>query len=167
MTDDPATMKQLADLKKQIEKIVGKAIDAEPSQLINLAHPVGSSYYEEGSQVTWYRTFFPGKFCVSPVTLLDASGHSATGPDGTRVFLLSAFICSSLNSFSEPAFLLATPKTASACFITLTHQIVPDQNSPGYNDVQITARSWGPSGTAAANVPFDWRCRVVSNPIIE
>ena len=29
MTDDPATMKQLADLKKQIEKIVGKAIDAD------------------------------------------------------------------------------------------------------------------------------------------
>ncbi len=167
MTDDPVTMKKLAELKKQIEKIVGRDIEAEPGQLINLAHPVGSAYYEEGSQVTWYRTFFPGKFCVSPVTLLDASGHSSTGADGTRVFLLSTFICSSLNSFSEPAYLLATPKTASACFITLTHQIVPDQNHPGYNDVQVTAHSWGPNGTAAANVPFDWRCRVVSNPIIE
>ena len=70
MTDDPATMKQLADLKKQIEKIVGKAIDAEPSQLINLAHPVGSSYYEEGSQVTWYRTILPGQ-------VLRKSGHAA------------------------------------------------------------------------------------------
>ena len=73
MSDDPATMKQLAELKKQIEKIVGKAIDAEPGQLINLAHPVGSSYYEEGSQLTWYRTLYlPGSF-ASPVTLLDAA----------------------------------------------------------------------------------------------
>jgi hypothetical protein len=167
MSDDSVTTEKLTEFKTTIERIVGEEITGDPDQLVNLAYPVGSSYYEEGGQATWYRIFFPGKFCVNPVTLLDASGHTSTGADGTRVFLLSTFICSALNYFSAPVFLLATPKTASPCYVTLAHQIVPDPNNPGYNDVQITAYSWGPTGAAAPDIPFDWRCRVVSNPIIE
>jgi hypothetical protein len=166
MTIDPELETKLAELKKQLEKVAGKQIDASPEQLAIFAYPVGSAFYEENSQVLWRRIIFPGKFCVSPVTLLDASGRSFTGTDGKSVFLLSSFICSDLNSFSEPVFLLGTPHVANACYVTLTHAIVPDPNHPGYNDVQITAYSWGPNGKAAPNISFDWRCRVVSAPII-
>jgi hypothetical protein len=166
MTLDPKLESKLAELKKQIEKITGTQIDAGPEQLAIFSFPAGSAFYEESSQVLWRRIIFPGKFCVSPVTLLDASGRSSTGTDGKIVFLLSSFICSDLNSFSEPVYLLATPHVAQACYMTVTHAIVPDSNHPGYNDVQITAYSWGPNGTAAPNISFDWRCRVVSNPII-
>jgi hypothetical protein len=166
MNIDPELARKLAELKKQLEAVTGKEIDASPEQLAAFAYPAGSAFYEENSQVLWRRIIFPGKFCVSPVTLLDASGRSSTGTNGTIVFLLSSFICSDINSFSEPVFLLATPHVASACYITMTHQIVPDQNHPGYNDVQITAHAWGPNGTPAPNISFDWRCRVVSNPII-
>ncbi len=166
MTIDPELERKLAEIKKELEKVAGKQIDAGPEQLAIFSYPAGSAFYEENSQVLWRRIIFPGKFCVSPVTLLDASGRSFTGADGKSVFLLSSFICSDLNSFSEPVFLLATPHVTNACYMTLTHAIVPDPNHPGYNDVQISAYSWGPNGMAAPNISFDWRCRVVSNPII-
>jgi hypothetical protein len=156
---------KLANLKKRIEEITGKEIDASAEQLITFAYPVGSAFYEQNSEVLWRRIIWPGQFCVSPVTLLDASGRSTTGSDGKSVFLLSYFICRSNNFFSEPVFLLATPYAANPCYITVTHQIVPDPNTVP-NDVQITAYAWSASGTPAPNISFDWRCRVVSTPII-
>jgi hypothetical protein len=64
-------------------------------------------------------------------------------------------------------FLLATPKTASPCYITLIHQLIKDPNNPNFFiDVEITAFTWKPGGEADPNIAFDWRCRVVSNPII-
>lgn len=166
MTIDPELAKKLEELEKQLEHITGKHIDAGPEQLALFSYPAGSAFYEQSSQVLWRRIIFPGKFCVSPVTLLDASGRSFTGTDGKSVFLLSNFICSDINSFSEPVFLLATPHVANACYMTVTHAIVADSNHPGFNDVQITAYSWGPNGIAAPNISFDWRCRVVSNQVI-
>jgi hypothetical protein len=156
----------LTELKAQLEKATGKEIDANAEQLAFFSFPVGSAFYEENSQVTSRRIIFPGKFCTSPVKLLDASGRTSTGADGKRVFLLSDFICSDINSFSEPVFLLATPKTASACYVTLTHELIKNPNNPTFNDVQITAFTWKPNGEANPNIAFDWRCRVVSNLII-
>jgi hypothetical protein len=49
----------------------------------------------------------------------------------------------------------------------LTHQLIKDPNNPNFfNDVEITAFAWKPGGEADPNIAFDWRCRVVSNPII-
>jgi hypothetical protein len=168
MSINPEMATKLAELKKQLEEIAGQEIEVS-AELLDVFFPVGSALYEENSQVTRYRIILPGgvvKSCLTPVTLLDASGRSSTGSDGKGVFLLSKFICSSLNSFSEPVFLLATPHVTNPCYTTMTHEIVPDANNPGFNDVQITAYTWGPNGTPAPNISFDWRCRVVSNPII-
>ena len=74
--DDQMSAK-LAELKKQLEKISGKEIDASAEQLASFSFPVGSAFYEENSQVTSRRIIFPGKFCTSPLTLLDASGRHA------------------------------------------------------------------------------------------
>lgn len=166
MANDDKVSASLTELKTQLEKISGKEIDASAEQLKLFSFPVGSAFYEENSQVASRRIIFPGKFCTSPVTLLDASGHSSTGGDGKRVFRLRDFICSDLNSFSEPVFLLATPKTTSACYITLTHHLIQNPDNSTFNDVEITAFTWKPNGEAAPNIAFDWRCRVVSNPII-
>ena len=167
MDFDTRMSAKLSELKKQLEDIAGKEIEATPEQLAIFSFPVGAAFSEENSSITSRRIIFPGKFCTSPVTLLDASGRTSTGTDGTRTFRLTDFICSSVNSFSEPVFVLATPKTASACYVTITHQLVSNPNNPGsFSDVQFTAFTWKANGTADPNIPFDWRCRVVSNPII-
>jgi len=166
MSVDSDMETKLAELKKDIEKVVGREIQADPDQLAIFAFPTGAAFYEENSQVLWRRIIIPGKFCVSPVTLLDASGRSFTGSNGKVTFSLSDFICSDINSFSEPVNLLGTPHMASPCFVTMTHQIVPNPNSPTFNDVQITAFSWNAAGKPAPSISFDWRCRVVSNTII-
>ena len=45
----------------------------------------------------------------------------------------------------------------------MTHVLVPNPNVPGaFNDLQITVFTWKPNGTAAPNVSFDWRCRLLS-----
>jgi hypothetical protein len=46
------------------------------------------------------------------------------------------------------------------------HELVRNPDSPIFNDLQITAFTWKPNGEPAPNIPFDWRCRVVSNIII-
>jgi len=170
MSIDPEMAGKLAELKKQLEEVTGREIDASPEQLAIFAFPVGSAFYaaaDESAEVLWRRIIFPGKFCVTPVRLLEASGRSTTGSDGKSVFLLSEFICSGANEFSEPVYLLATPHVATACYMTMTHEIIPrDPPSPPFNDVRITAYSWAPNGIAAPNISFDWRCRVPSAEII-
>jgi hypothetical protein len=122
--------------------------------------------YEDHSQVASRRIISAGNLGTGPLTFLDASGRASTGPDGRRVFRLSDFVCD-INSFSEPVFLIATPKTSRACHVTLTHELIENPSDPGsFSDVEITAFTWKPNGTADPNIVFDWRCRVVSNPII-
>jgi len=44
---------------------------------------------------------------------------------------------------------------------------VPDPNNPSFNnDLQITLFAWDANGAAAPSVSIDWRCRLVSLPII-
>jgi hypothetical protein len=170
-TDLPEMSKKLVELKKQLEEITGKEIDVSPEQLAIFSYPAGSAFYaaaDENAQVLLRRIIFPGKICMTSVNLLEASGRSTTGANGKSVFLLSNFICADLNQFSEPVYLLATPHVAQACYVTMTHQIVPtNPPQPPFNDVQITAYAWGPNGKAAPNISFDWRCRVPSAVIIE
>ena len=161
---DPEMARKLAELKRQLEDIAGKKIDESPEQLAIFSVPVGSASNEENSQVLVKLIAVGRKFCVTPITLLDASGRSTTGTDGKSVFLLSSFLCANINQFSEPVFLLATPHAANACYTTMTYDIVA--NPDGGNDVQITAHAWRPNGVAAPNISFDWRCRVVSPPVV-
>jgi hypothetical protein len=44
----------------------------------------------------------------------------------------------------------------------MTHVLVPNPNVPGaFSDLQITVFTFKPNGTAAPNVSFDWRCRLL------
>ena len=109
----------------------------------------------------------PGKSCSQasalPANLFDVSSRSSTGADGKAVFLLSDFICSTINSFAEPVNVVVTPNTTTPCYATMTHVLVPNPNVPGaFKDLQITVFTFKPNGTAAPNVSFDWRCRLLS-----
>jgi len=150
------------NIKKQLETLTGNKIDVSAEELIKvLRYPVGAYDYTDGS-AAWRWIFFPGKSC-SDASLLDVSGVSFTEADGTRVFLLSDFVCFPLNrpTLAEPINVVATARSTTPFFVTTTHALVNNGT-----DVQITVFAWDDKGAAAPNVTFDWRCRVVSIPVI-
>jgi hypothetical protein len=164
--------RKLTELKKQLEAISGAEIDASPEQLIQLFFRVSLS--SSGDGVVMSRSIIlPGKSCVQtsafqpPASLLDVSSRSSTGADGKRVLLITDFICSTLNLFSEPVSLVVTPNSATPCYATMTHSLVPNPSAPGsFNDLQITVFTWNAQGVAAPDISFDWRCRLLSLGII-
>jgi hypothetical protein len=160
MSKKPQQTTQGAEIKRQLEAITGHEIDVSADMLLKLWYPAGAYNYAEGN-ATWRSILFPGKRC-NAATLLDASGVSSTGSDGKRVFLLSDFVCfAQLNALAEPINVVATPRSETPFFLTMTHAL----NNTA-NDVQITVFAWDSNGTPAPNVIFDWRCRVVSVQII-
>jgi hypothetical protein len=150
-----------ADIKKQLEELTGHKIDFSTEQFVKiLSYPIGAYDYTDGS-AAWRRIIFPGKTC-SNATLLDVSGVLFTETDGKRVFLLSDFVCfPQLRSLAEPINVVATARSTTPFFVTTAHALINNGT-----DVQITVFAWDAKGAAAPNVTFDWRCRVVSNPII-
>jgi hypothetical protein len=156
----------LDNLKKDLETAAGRRIDLPSDQIINFRWPVGAHDYADGS-VLWRSIFFPGQSCVAS-SLLDASSSSSTGANGTVTFLLSSSICLPLvRSLAAPINLEATVRASTPSFLTMSYTLVADPNSPqNHNDVQITVYTWDAHGAPAPNVAFDWRCRLVSNPII-
>jgi hypothetical protein len=166
MEIDAALSAKLAELKKQLEGISGQKIDASPEQLFPLFFRVSLASSEDGTILS-RGLIFPGTSCSQasalPANLLDVSSRSTTGADGKAVFLLSNFICSTVNSFAEPVNVVVTPNAATPCYATMTHVLVPKPNAPGvFNDLQITVFTWTPNGTVAPNISFDWRCRLLS-----
>jgi hypothetical protein len=160
---DQAT--KLAELKKQLEDLAGQEIDVSPEQLIKLTFAIGLQSTADGEVISTL-LIPPGKSC-SRARLLDASGHSSTDATGQRSFLLSDFLCIGRYSFAEPIHLVATPRSVRPSYVTAVFSLVPDPNTPGvFNDLKITIFAWQPNGTAAPNVAFDWRCRLVSYEII-
>lgn len=152
------------EVNEQVQAATGREIDIPADKLINLWYPTGVHDYTDG-RLAWRSiiALFPPR-CDS-ATLLDASGTSVTGADGKRVFLLSDVVClPPQRLLAEPINLLATPRTASPFYVTTEHSLL----NPGTytSDVQITLFSWDKNGAAAPDVTFDWRCRVVSLPVI-
>jgi hypothetical protein len=166
MEKKPAKAVDPAEVKKQLEALAGQKIDIPEDQIAIFRWPVGAHDYVDGT-VLWRSIIFPGQNCIAS-TLLDGSGVTATGANGQVTFLLSSFICLPLvRSLAEPVNVLATPRTTTPVFVTATHILVLDPNNPhSYNDVQITVYSWDTNVALAPGVPFDWRCRLVSNQII-
>ena len=143
------------DVKKKVEALVGHRIEASGEELIRLVFAVGAFAFKDGN-VTSRSIFFPSKTCSSG-RLLDASGVSSTGTDGKRVFLLSDFVCfPEFTQLTNPVNVVATPRSESPFFVTMTHSLV---NTPA-TDVQITVFAWDANGAPAPNVVFDWRCLV-------
>ena len=163
MEIDAKLLKKVEELKKQLEGISGQKIDASPEQLIPLFFRVSLLTSEDG--VIMSRSIiFPGKSCSQasalPANLFDVSSRSSTGANGKAVFLLSDFICSTINSFAEPVNVVVMSNATTPCY---AHVLVPNPNVPGaFNDLQITVFTFKPNGTAAPNVSFDWRCRLLA-----
>src|SRR5262245_61832417 len=170
MEIDAKLLKKVEELKKQLEGISGQKIDASPEQLIPLFFRVSLLTSEDGVIMS-RSVIFPGKSCSQasalPANLFDVSSRSSTGSDGKVVFLLSDFICSTINSFAEPVNVIVTPNATTPCYATIAHVLVQYPSVPcAFSDLQITVFTWKPNGTAAPNVSFDWRCRLLSIQII-
>ena len=155
----PEKTASLADLKKHLEALAGHEVSLTEDRLRSLSYPAGAYSFDDGTVTS--RTFlpiFPGKSCAS-YTLIDVTGASSTGADGTAVLTVSAFTCAS-NPLAEPSNVVATPRTTSPVFLTMTHSLTAT------NDLQINVFTWDTNGKPAPDVGFDWRCRAVSVIVI-
>jgi hypothetical protein len=62
---------------------------------------------------------------------------------------------------------VTTARSANPFFATATCTLVADPNNPAsMNDLQITLYAWDANGRPASEVFIDWRCRLISLPII-
>ena len=167
MVKRPNRPAEPAEIKKQIETIVGHEIDPGVERTINLFHPAGSYalfYMDQSAQACWRRIFpFPSKDC-SIVRLLEAAGVSSTLADGKRVFQVSDVVCPEgvVWGFGEPVNVIATPLAESRTFLTMTYSLIQQGPDPSIHpDIQITVFAWNANGAPAPDVGFDWRCRAV------
>jgi hypothetical protein len=156
-----------AEAKQQLEAIAGTSIEDEQLKLFQF--PVGAFDYTAGS-TAWRRLIIfpqPSLSCTDS-NLLDASGVATTGSNGQVTFLLSQFVCLPLvRAFTAPISIVATARMDKPFFVTTQVALVPDPSNPtSNNDLQITLFAWDANGAAAASVSIDWRCRLVSLPII-
>lgn len=155
----------LAELRRRLGTLAGEDVSLTDQQILNFFYPVGVTTYTDGS-VTFRNLIFPRQFCRD-ATLLDASGQAFTSGSGNATFLLSGILCSIVNSFDGPVNLEATPVTVSPIYVTSQHALVPDPGAPGsFNDLKITLMAWAADGSPAPEVAVDWRCRLVSFPVI-
>lgn len=165
-----------AELKERLEEIAGRKLDMTDEQLSSITRPIASSTYltkhdypsGDDAWVTSERVIGAETSCTDSF-LLDIGGLIITGDNGREVFRLSNFDCINrhgFNSYHEPVILLATPRGTSPVFMTMSHKFLYNPVFALNFDVEIIASSWNPDGTAAANVPFYWRCRLPAEILI-
>jgi hypothetical protein len=176
MDSDAQEAAKRAELKERLEEIAGRELDMTDEQLSSVFRPMtssaylGTDYKIDDVWITSERVINPQPICMD-ASLLDIGGLSVTGSNGQLVFRLSRFDCQirhGFNQYEEPVILLATPQGTSPFLMTMNHKLIKDDPALlWYNDLEITASSWNPTGKAAANVPFYWRCRVpaYTNPV--
>lgn len=146
-------MNTKSDSKKTFEAILDGKLGDNALQIMQL--PVALSTKTES--VTTYKHPFVGvtpNVC-SQNNSLDVSGFAITGSNGQSEFRLSNFICPLGEVYEFPINVIATPLSSKPSFLTVTHTLVNNKA-----DVRITVFAWDASGAAAANVHFNWRCRV-------
>ena len=97
----------------------------------------------------------------STTELLDISGFTVTGDNGSATVLLSDFLCDDplARHYAEPPITVANPVSETPFFVTITHKLLvtPFNDAP---DVQINFFAWTPNGNPAPAVAVHWRCRV-------
>jgi hypothetical protein len=159
-----ATKADTKDTKKHLEAILGHKLSDDEVQLVQFVFPVASrTFTSDENTFTTLRTFLiPLPNQCRPARLLDLSGLATTDNSGKRVFRLSEFLCSPPGSihFQQPINVVATPRSTTPFFLTVTHSLVNPSPFGTATDVQITVFTWDANGAAAPNVTFDWRCRV-------
>jgi hypothetical protein len=165
MVDERKETTKEAEIKKQLEAIAGHEIGLKEDVLIRQLFYFVASYDRVEGNVTTQSILLPYNTC-GPATLIDVCGVSSTGSDGKRVFQIRELICVAIPSsiaFSEPVNVVATPRSESPFFLTMTHAVTVTND---LTDVQITVFAWNANGEPAPNVPFDWRCRAVINTAV-
>lgn len=154
-------MSKKSEMKKQLEEILGHTFDAEALKVINLIQSVASTTKSDGT--TTQKDLLIGirpNRCYQ-TNVLDVSGVATTGNDGRSVFRLTDFLCHAGERFSQPINVVATPLSSAPHFPTVVHSLL-DNGA----DVEIKISMWDAGGAPAANVSFDWRCRVELQTII-
>jgi len=153
------------DTKKHLEAILGHKLSDDEVQLIQFIFPVASQTLttDENTFTTLRNLLIARPNECRPARLLDISGLATTDNNGQRVFKLSEFICHSsppaANRFQQPINVVATPRSITPCFLTVTHSLV-NTDALKAVDVEIKVFTWDANGAPAPNVTFDWRCRV-------
>jgi hypothetical protein len=144
------------DTTKQLESMLGLPAGDRATKLRpDFWSPVCTYDFEDQTGfVTWMNLIVALPKHCDPVSLLDVTGSGFTGDDGKRVFRLSWFICLQ-NQLLQPANVVATPQSASPCYLTILHTLVDNAM-----DLEITVSTWDAGGAPAPGVGFDWRCRV-------
>jgi hypothetical protein len=150
-----------AALKPHFEAILGRELDI--GEEITIRSDVGTFNTLEGN-VTSRNIGTTGAFskgCEHGL-MLDVTGLARTGPDGEVSFLLTDFHCLKALNLDRPLNFVATPLdpgpiSVGPVFLTVRRGIIPGEDE----DVRITVKSWGPTGTPVGNIAFDWRCRVL------
>ena len=151
------------NLKKSFEAILGQELPIDFAGEILLRERTGAYTLVPKGMITSREIGTTGKStrrCYQ-WDIFDLSGASRTGNDGKIEFLLSDFFCEEIE-FDHPVNFLVTVRSNSPVFLTSLRSLTDDRR-----DVKITVFSWNSSGESAANITFDWRCRVPYIPIID
>jgi hypothetical protein len=152
-----------AEIKKQLEAIAGRKIDLNADALIKqLSYYVSIQSRVDNCSLRKESAVFPVHTCEVGAAVLDVHGFSSTGGDGKIVLSLREFICVPVPSaiaFSNPASVVATPRSEGPVFLTTSHVVTP----ANFTDVQITVFAWNTNGQPAPDVHFDWHCRAHIN----
>jgi len=151
------------DIKKYFEQILGRDIESGIDGEVVLRERVGTYTFDCEGWSTSREIGTTGastKGC-GQTPLLDVSGVARTGTNGKVEFLLSDFYCK-VYGITHSVNFLATPRLLAPVFLTATRTITGDRR-----DVKITVTSWDPTGAPAGNIPFDWRCRVPYEEVID
>jgi hypothetical protein len=169
------------DLKAALERFAGHEIDANPDQLQQqiILTPIPFSNYSftpaptepfqtNVGEVVSRRVIIVLPNVCGGSELLDVSGVASTSSAGNAILLVKNFLCpgESGRFYLEPVITVATPASATPSFLTITHSLVFDPSLNSATNVQINVFSWGINGAPAPNVPFNFRCRVPTSPII-
>jgi hypothetical protein len=148
-----------AEIKNKLEAIAGRKIDLNADALIKqLFYYVSIQSRVDNCTLRKENAVFPVHTCEYGAAVLDVHGFSSTGADGKRVLSLREFICvpePSAIAFSDPANVVATPRSEGPFFLTTSHVVRPAD----FTDVQITVFAWNTNGQPAPDVHFDWHCR--------
>lgn len=146
--------KTTVDVKKALKAVLGPDLELDPDLEVAVSARVGTYTTPQGKTSSRHYYLRSRPVCHD-TNLLDVSGVSRTGADGKAEFLLSEFHClRTTPAFEGPVNFLATPRSRSPVFLTVMRAFTADRR-----DVKLTVRSWGPTGSPAPEICFDWRCR--------
>lgn len=110
--------------KQQLEAILERKLGDEELELIPLTESF-AVHTVTGSTVTKRNIIVATPNSCYQSRVMDISSYAVTGSNGQSVFRLTAFICpSTVERFSGPINVVATPFSTKPCFVTVSHSLI-------------------------------------------